>query len=228
MLRVGASSILKKAGKIYVNDLWAILLMEVDFNVAMKILLGHRMVCNAIKSHAVPQECFGSLLEHRAIQVPLNRCLIADVMCQQCSTLALTSVDCNTCYNSIGHAPASIACQRLGAPQLLLGTVFQMIQLMKFFLQMAYGNSDRYYGGGSSMLPFQGVCQGNRVGPAIWLVTSIILMNMVKTNGYQVSIFSPITKQLTNLIGLLYVDDCDLFAVNMDRTHPRWAIAQPQ
>ena len=99
---------------------------------------------------------------------------------------------------------------------------------MKFFLWMAYGNSDRYYGGGSSMLPFQGVCQGNRVGPAIWLVTSIILMNMVKTNGYQVSIFSPITKQPTNLIGLLYVDDCDLFAVDMDGTHPRRAIARLQ
>jgi len=62
----------KKAGAINIDLLQAILLMEADFNAAMKILIGHHMVCNAIKSRAVPQECFGSLLEHRAIQVSLN------------------------------------------------------------------------------------------------------------------------------------------------------------
>jgi len=51
----------KKAGAIHVDLLWAILLMEADFNAAMKLLIGHQMVCNAIKNKAVPQECFGSL-----------------------------------------------------------------------------------------------------------------------------------------------------------------------
>jgi len=55
----------KKSGAINVDLLRAILLMEADFNVAMKILLGHHMVCNTIKSHVVPQECFSSLPEHR-------------------------------------------------------------------------------------------------------------------------------------------------------------------
>jgi len=68
----------KKAGAIHVNLLRAILLMEVDFNAAMKILIGHRMICNAIKAWAVPQECFGSLPEHTTIQVSLNWCLIVD------------------------------------------------------------------------------------------------------------------------------------------------------
>ncbi len=117
----------KKAGTIHVNLLRAILLMEANFNAAMKILLGHCMICNAIKNRAIPQECFGSLPEHMAIQVSLNRCLIADVSQQWHSTLALTSVDCDTCYNSVGHAPASIACQHLGAPQSILCTVFQTI-----------------------------------------------------------------------------------------------------
>jgi len=62
----------KKAGTIHVDQLQTILLMEADFNAAMKLLIGHRMVCNAIKNQAVPQECFGSLLEHTAIQVSLD------------------------------------------------------------------------------------------------------------------------------------------------------------
>jgi len=138
----------KKAGAIHVDLLRAILLMEADFNAAMKLLIGHRMVCNVIKNNAVPQECFGSLPEHTAIQVSLDRCLISDVLRQCKSTLAIMLADCLTCYDSVGHAPASIACQRLGAPPSVLCTIFQTIQLMKFFLQTAYGDSDEFYGGG--------------------------------------------------------------------------------
>jgi len=153
--------------------------MEADFNATMKLLIGHRMICNAILAKAIPQECFGSRLEHTAIQVSLNRCLIADTARQSRSTLAVTSVDCLTCYDSVAHGPASLACQRLGAPPAVMCTIFQTIQLMKFFLQMAHGNSDHFYGWGASLLLFQGVGQGNSTGPTIWLATSIVLMNMV-------------------------------------------------
>jgi len=124
----------KKVGAIHVDLLWVILLMEVDINAAMKILIGHWMIFNAIKNCAVPQECFGSLPEHTAIQVSLDCCLVGDISCQRQSTLAATLVDCLTCYDSIGHASASLACQQLGAPPLVLCTIFQMIQLMKFYL----------------------------------------------------------------------------------------------
>jgi len=202
--------------------------MEADFNAAMKILIGHRMVCNAIKSRAVPQECFGSLPEHTAIQVSLNRCLIGDISRQRRSTLAITSVDCLTCYDSVGHAPASLACQRLGAPPSILCTIFQTIQLMKFYLRTAYGDSQNFYGGGHSALPFQGVCQGNGAGPAIWLATSIVLMDMVRSHGNKATFYSPISHQPTDLLGLLYVDDCDLFAIDDDGLHPRRVVQKLQ
>jgi len=153
--------------------------MEADFNAVMKLLIGHCMVCNAILARAIPQECFSSWPEHMAIQVSLNWCLIADTARQSCSTLTVTLVDCLMCYDSVAHSPASLACQCLGAPPSVLCTIFQTMQLMKFFLRMAHGDSDHFYGRGTSLLPFQGVCQGNSAGPAIWLATSIVLMNMV-------------------------------------------------
>jgi len=210
------------------GPLQAILLMEADFNAAMKLLIGHRMVCNTIKNHAIPHECFGSLLEHTTIQVSLDQCLTGNVLRQRKSTLAITLVDCLTCYNSIGHAPASITCQWLGAPPSVLCTIFQTIQLMKFFLQMAYGDSDKFYGGGCSALPFQGVCQGNGVGPVILLAMSIVLMEIVCTNGNLVTFHSPISHQPTDLLGLLYVDDCDLSAIDDDGLHPCAAITKLQ
>jgi len=89
---------------------------------------------------------------------------------------------------------------------------------------MAYGNLDRFYGGGTSTLPFQGMCQGNGAGLAIWLATSMVLMDMVRTHGHPVSFHSPITHQQTELLGLLYVNDCDLFAMDNDGKHVRTTI----
>jgi len=57
---------------------------------------------------------------------------------------------------------------------------------------------DRFYSGGQSALPFQGVCQGNGVGPAIWLATSMVLMDMVHENGHLATFYSPISHQPTN------------------------------
>jgi len=218
----------KKVGAIHVDHLRAILLMEADFNAVMKLLIGHQMICNAIRNCTIPQECFGSLPEHTAIQVSLDRCLIGDVSQQRRSTLAVTSVNCLTCYDSVTHAPVSLACQWLGAPPSVLCTIFQMIQLMKFFLRTVYGDSTDFYGGGNNALPFQGICQGNRAGLAIWLATSIVLMDMVRSNGNRVTFFSPISHQPTDLLGLLYVDNCDLFAIDEDGLHPRTTIANLQ
>jgi len=204
--------------------LCAILLIEADFNAAMKLIIGHRMICNAIWCHAIPTECFGSHPGHSAIQVSLNHCLVSDTSRQQKAPLALALVECLTCYNSLGHPPASLACQRLGAPPSVLCTIFSTIQLMKFFLQTAHGDLDNFYGGGTSLLPFQGVCQGNGVGPVIWLAVSLVLMNMVRHHGSSATFTTPISKLSTSLIGLIYVDDCDLFAINSDSSWPQMVV----
>jgi len=164
-------------------------------------------------------ECFGSHPKHVAIQVSLNQCLVADVSHQHKSMLVV--VDCLTCYDtSVAHPQASLACQWLGAPPSLLCTILQLIQMMKFFLQMAHGDSNQFYGADHATLPFQGVCQGNGARPAIWLAVSIILMDMVWAHGFSATFPSPISHQSTTLLDLLYVDDCDLFTIINDGLKP--------
>jgi len=193
--------------------------MEADFNAAMKLLISHHMICKAIKAQAIPKECFGSHPEHTAIQVSLNQCMIVDVSQQWKSTLAITSVNCLTCYDSAGHPPAPIACQRLGIPPSILCTIFKSIQMMKFFLRTAHHNLDQFYGGPTAGLLFQGVCQGNSAGPTIWLAVSIVLINMVQKNGSSATLTSPITHRSTNLVGLLYIDDCNLLQLTLMALH---------
>jgi len=97
-------------------------------------------------------------------------------------------------------------------------TMFLTIQSMKFFLQTAYGDSVDVYGGGLSGSPFQGVCQGNGAGPAIWLVVSMCIIQMVHTHGFPTTITSAISSQKFTLAGFLYVDNTDLFYMSPEAT----------
>jgi len=75
-------------------------------------------------------------------------------------------------YDSIVHPLLSIACQCLGVALSVMETIFSTIQNMCISLCMAHGDSSSFYGGTlMEGLPFQGVYQGNRAGPAIWLAT---------------------------------------------------------
>jgi len=176
--QVGLQVILeKKAGNIHVDKLCTILLMEGDFNGAMKILIAARMICSALELGQIPDECYSSRQGCTAIQVLLNRALTANVTRQSQAILAVALVDFRTCYDSVAHPPSSITCQHLSAASSVLETIFSTIQNMKIFLQTAHGNSSTFYGSPSMEgLPFQGVCQGNSASPALWLATSIPLI----------------------------------------------------
>jgi len=121
-------------------------------------------------------------------------------------------VDCQICYNSLAHPPSSIAYQCLGANPAVLETIFSSIQQMWFFLHTTHGDSTTFYGGPpTNSLPFQGVCQGNGAGPALWLATSIPLLELVQHHGYISSFVCLVSRHSILLIRLFYVDDCDLF-----------------
>jgi len=203
----------KKPGAIRLADLCTLGLLEADFNAGMKILVGHRVVRQALQSNLLPSECYGSVPGHRAIQVSLCRCLLADVSRQCRHPLVVVSEDAARCYDQIAHCPAALACQRLGVSPQVMVTIFATIQLMKFFLRTAYGDSATFYGGGLSQYPFQGVCQGNGAGPAIWLALSLCLIHMIHQFGYPNQLTSAISLSSIILVGFIYVDDCDLFVL---------------
>ena len=70
----------KKAGVILVSKLWAILLMEANFNFVNKEIYGQQMMSFAEDHDQIPAECYGSRKHHEAINVALNQCLIGDIL----------------------------------------------------------------------------------------------------------------------------------------------------
>ncbi len=134
--------------------------------------------------------------------------------CRHCqTTLAVALVGCHTCYDSVSHLPASIACQCLGVSPAILETIFSSIQSMNIFLHTVHDNTSSPYNGISfTGLPFQGVCQGNGAGLALWLATSIPLIESLHHHGHIATFTSPISRHQVSLVGFLYVNNCDLLA----------------
>jgi len=77
--QAGLQVILEKTGNINVDNLQTVLLMEGNFNAAMKIFIGAHMIANATALNLILSEYYGSCLGCMAIQVLLNCMLTADI-----------------------------------------------------------------------------------------------------------------------------------------------------
>ncbi len=94
-----------------------------------------------------------------------------------------------------------------------MSTIFFSIQFMTFYLCTAYGNSSTFYGGGLSQYPFQGVCQGNGAGLAIWFPLSLCLIHMIHQSGSPNQISSAVLLTSIAMVCFIYINDCDLFVL---------------
>ena len=61
-----------------------------------------------------------------------------------------------------------------------------------------------------TLIPYQGVLQGNGAAPATWVILSTPLLNMMQTAGHGTYLKSPISQHLSYYMGYAYVDDTDL------------------
>jgi hypothetical protein len=88
-----------------------------------------------------------------------------------------------------------------------------MIQLMKFFLRTGWGESQSFIGGDPTCI-LHGLCQGNGAAPASWLLLSSFLISIHKRNGHGVKITGPVTRCKLDQMGIVFVDDTDLYTLD--------------
>ena len=106
--------------------------------------------------------------------------------------------------------------------------MFDAIVNMKFHLRTAFGDSKDHFEG-DPRNPFQGVCQGNGRGPAVWLAVSLVLVDMLHAEGHTATIKAALTGMTFTLCGPIFVDDADLFCTAEDpSTEADFIVAQIQ
>jgi hypothetical protein len=212
----GLTVMLKKTlGVTLVTKLWAILLMEGNFNATNKIVYGTRMLENACIHQLMPDKIF-SKRNRMADDETLCKMLFYNITRQAHVPVAIVLVDASNCYDRIAHAMASLVFQAFGVPTTAIESMLGAIENMKFFLQMGFGDSKSFAGGGIS-IKSQGLCQGNGAAPAGWAVISICILRAHGKKGHSTKFLCPITKLQNHLSAILYVDDTDILHIELTK-----------
>jgi hypothetical protein len=137
----------------------------------------------------------------------LNKVLTYDILRQKRIPAALCSNDAVSCYDRIVHAVASLCMQRLGVSAATCQLMFGTLQNMKHYVSTAYGMCDTPYG--ALEIPLQGVGQGNGAGPAIWLIMTIPLINLLRDKGFGFQSTTVLTGESYRFVCYTFVDDTD-------------------
>jgi hypothetical protein len=167
------------------------------------------MMRNAEQHKSLAPEQYGNRKHHRSIDVAVNKAATNNILRQIKSPGAICSNDAKSCYDLIGHTPASLAMQRQGVPESTVTYMLTTLQELKHQIRTAYGVSDLIHGG-QEVIPLHGVMQENGAGPAIWAVVSTPLLNMLHIANVGSFLCSPISKEDIRFVGYSFVDDTDL------------------
>ncbi len=162
-----------------VDKLRAIILMEGDFNFFNKWLFGHVAVNKLYKLGYIPEDQY-SKKSSTAEDSKFDNRLTMDLSCQFRQLLIAVSANADKCYNRINHIIMSLLLLAIGGEDGPISAMFRPIQQMSFFQRTGQGDSDTFMCGQPSCNPLQGLCQGNRVAPACWILLSSLIMSVYR------------------------------------------------
>lgn len=196
----------KKVSSVHVRKLRIIVLFHSLFNMINK-RVGRSMIRQADSLGLIPLEAYGSRPGRRANICALNKVLALDILRQLRRAGIICGNDATLCYDRIVHVVASLCMQRLGVTPDVCKVMFGTLQELQHHISTVFGQSSSAYG--ALRIPLQGIGQGNGAGPAIWLVMTIPLINMLRSRGYGIEVFSPFSQERLFFSCFTFVDDSD-------------------
>ncbi len=211
--------------------------MEADFNFANKTIFCCCMMHFAEDRNEIAEECAGSHQHHDMTDVALNCHLFCDIAHQKKYLAVITGADLVQCYDWIAHSIASLGSQHRGVLVNAITCLLTTIQLMVFFLRTAHRDSNSFYSAATDTTarelgnthPYQGSCQGNGGGPLLFLSISSPCVDYMHGMGFATQLFSAFLTSIFCIIGILYINDTDLFAfAAFSSETAKWVACQMQ
>lgn len=117
-----------------------------------------------------------------------------------------------------GACTIAVSCmRRLGISKETCHMMFKTLQQAKNLIRMSCRDSANSYKVLQIPLQGQGVLQGNRARPAIWLVASVLIINVLKVEGCSIHTEdTPITRKCFHHVCHTFVDNTDLVHMSSD------------
>ena len=107
------------------QKLWAILVLEADFNALHKIMFNNRLILTLEEMEAMPMEAIGRRRLQAATHLALNRKLIADTSNERKLLTVTICTHATNCYNRVAYPFASLCAQYFRLEILHLAVLFR-------------------------------------------------------------------------------------------------------
>ncbi len=198
----------KKPGEIRVTKMRTIQLMNAEFNANNKKIGKEAMAFAEAHSLIPPGQC-GSRKNHRAIDLAVSKRLLWDLLLLNRRAAGWVCNDAKSCYDRIVHWVAVLSLLRFGMPWGPVNSMFSTLQQSTHRVRTGFGDSQRSFTPPTDV-PFQGCGQGNGAGPTMWVAISSILISMMATAGFGLSLLSALSCAVVVANCLSFVDDTDL------------------
>jgi hypothetical protein len=202
----------KVPGVALVDKLRAILLMEGDFNFYNKWIFGQVVVNKLYKIGYIPEDQY-SKKGSTAEDSKLDNHLTMDLSRQFRQPLLAVSADADKCYIRINHIIMSLILLAIGGDKGFINAMMTPIQQMRFFQRTGRVDSNSFMGRRPGTNPLQGLCQGNGVAPACWLMLSSLMMNVYRRGDHVSTLVLSISGKTIEFMGEIYVDNTNLLTI---------------
>ena len=149
--------------------------MEVNFNFNNK-LLGKKTMYHAEAKNQIAPEQYGSRKGKISIDQAVHKTLTNDIIRQHRMSAMICSNNAKSCYDRIVHSIAAMAYKHLGIEAPPVECMLENI----FHIQISYGLSTITLSNKNTLIPFQGILQGNGAAPTTWVIICMPLINMLQ------------------------------------------------
>ena len=196
----------KIPGRPIIEKLRIIMLFDAQFNFALKMVFGRRMIHNAEDCGFFGSENHGSRPGRQVQDALLEKTLMYEHARLTRTSLITVDNDAKSCYDRIIKGLALLACMATGLPQEAAAMHNTVHDEMTHSMKTRHGLLRPYCGtdeGGSD-----GAGQGSGAAGAIWLVYSNSLISALHEFSPGITQTSPINRLLrVCLIAIFFVDD---------------------
>ena len=202
----------KKANSTRINTLRSIIISEGDWNVAGRIYVTRRMMQQAEELKLLPEEHLGGRKGRKSIDGAITKRIFLDNSRLLQKPAIILSTDAANCYDRMVHKFVCMMCKKWGLEESVLKALLQPLQNAKHYTRTAYGDSPSFFSGDN----LQGAGQGNTSAAPFWTCVSSPMITLMKENGSQAKMRSPLSLEDIVLTLMAFVDDTEVFLMVED------------
>ena len=206
----------KKKGNRKIHQLRIIGILEADFNTALKILFGRRLMKMAETNESLSEEQWGSRANRTSTDAALLKMMTFEYGRYMKATIALFANDQTACFDRMWPDLSNVVAQAYGAEKEPLQCRSKTIHALKRHIKTGHGVSKTPYCNMSGDAQIQGEVQGKGDVPGLWAMTSSTLLRAHQqlAPGLELPSVCGATAIKRNNAG--YVDDVDTMTSSMD------------